>query len=228
MNRQLFELQDADNTIVRLRRDRSKLDDGTVARAERDTLGKAVTQERERQQHLHTERLDRELALKSTEEKIARQNGRLMTATNAHEVEALQRDLKGLAKSRGDLDEAILILMDEQDSGAARLADLDRQWKEKIKAAEAVEAHFNAETARIESELAATQAKRDALAKALEPEHLEKYEAFAKRYQGVAVAHPDKGMCSACGMVLTPFNLKEAKTKEWPTCESCNRLLFLG
>ena len=228
MNRQLFELQDADNTLVRLRRERSKLDDGAAARSERDTMQKAVGEERERQQHLHTERLDRELALKSTEEKIARQNGRLMSATNAHEVEALQRDLKGLAKSRGDLDEAILILMDEQESGAVRLGDLDRQWKEKIKAAEAVEAHFDAETARIESEMAATQAQRESLATALDPEHLEKYESFARRYQGVAVAHPEKGMCSACGMVLTPFNLKEAKTKEWPTCESCNRLLFLG
>lgn len=227
MNRQLFELQEADNTLAQLRRDRTRLDDGTSARAERDTLQKAVSEERERQQKLHSDRLDRELALKATEEKIARQNGRLMTATTAHEVEALQRDLTGLAKSRGDLDEAILMLMDEQESGAARLGALDAQWKTKIKAAEQVEAHFNLETARIEDELAATQAKREAIVKALEPAHLEKYEALAKRYQGVAVAHPEKGMCSACGMVLTPFNLKEAKTKEWPTCESCNRLLYL-
>ena len=117
MNRQLFELQEADNTLVKLRRDRSKLDDGTTARAERDTLQKAVNEERERQQRLHAERLDRELALKSTEEKIARQNSKLMSAKTAHEVEALQRDLNGLAKSRGDLDEAILILMEEQESG---------------------------------------------------------------------------------------------------------------
>lgn len=227
MNRQLFELQEADNTLARLRRDRTKLDDGTSARAERDTLEKAVSEERERQQKLHSNRLDRELALKATEEKIARQNGRLMTATTAHEVEALQRDLIGLAKSRGDLDEAILMLMDEQESGATRLADLDTQWKIKIKAAEEVEAHFSAETARIEAEIAATLAKREAIVQSLEPAHLEKYEVLAKRYDGVAVAHPEKGMCSACGMVLTPFNLKEAKTKEWPACESCNRLLFL-
>jgi hypothetical protein len=28
-------------------------------------------------------------------------------------------------------------------------------------------------------------------------------------------------------MALTPYNLKEIKTKEWPTCESCGRLLFI-
>src|SRR5687768_3122712 len=108
MNRQLFELQEADNTLARLRRERAKLDDGMAARGERDTLQNAVNAERGRLQKMHTERLDKELQLKATEEKIARQNSRLMSATNAHEVEALQRDLQGLKRARGDLDEAIL------------------------------------------------------------------------------------------------------------------------
>jgi len=30
-----------------------------------------------------------------------------------------------------------------------------------------------------------------------------------------------------CGMMITPYNLKEAKTEEWPQCESCTRLLYV-
>jgi predicted nucleic acid-binding Zn-ribbon protein len=89
------------------------------------------------------------------------------------------------------------------------------------------EAHFKSETERIEAEIAATQAKREALANSLDEEHLERYEEMAAQHHGVAVAHPEKGNCSACGMAIPAFSLKEAKTKEWPECESCGRLLFV-
>jgi predicted nucleic acid-binding Zn-ribbon protein len=227
MDRKLFDLQEADNTITRLRRERAKLDDGSALRAERDTLQKAVESETARLQQMHTERTDKELQLKSAEEKIARQNSRLMSATASHEVTALQRDIEALNRARGDLDEAILILMDDGDSGQAHLEDLQNQLKEKNTATLQAEAHFKAESERIENEIAATQAKREALAQSIEPESLEKYEDLAARHHGVAVAHPEKGNCSACGMTLTPYNIKEAKTKTWPVCESCGRLLFV-
>jgi uncharacterized protein len=227
MNRQLWELQEADNTLARLRRERAKLDDGTHVRGERDTLQKAVDDERARLQRLHTDRTDKELQLKSTEEKIARQNSRLMSATGAHEVTALQRDLTALNKARGDLDEAILILMDEGESGLENLKNLEAQLAQKSEETAQIEGHFNDETARIENEISAVTAKREAIAGAMPAEHLEKYESFAKRFHGVAVTHPEKGSCSACGMTIPAFSLREAKTKEWPTCESCGRLLFV-
>jgi predicted nucleic acid-binding Zn-ribbon protein len=227
MDRKLFELQEADNTITRLRRERAKLNDGSSLRAERDTLQKAVEEETQRLQRMHTDRTDKELQLKTAEEKIARQNSRLMSATASHEVTALQRDIESLNRARGDLDEAILILMDEGDTGQAHLADLDSQLKEKVAATAQAEAHFKAETERIEAEIAATQARREALAHSLDPEHLEKYDEVAASHHGVAVVHPEKGNCSACGMTIPTVRLKEAKTKEWPECESCGRLLFV-
>lgn len=228
MDRKLFDLQEADNTIARLRRERAKLDDGSSLRGERDTLQKAVEDETARLQKMHTDRTDKELQLKSTEEKIARQNSRLMNASAAHEVNALQRDIEALNRARGDLDEAILILMDEEDSGQANLVNLRRQLHEKSKETTRAEDNFKSETERIENEIAATQAKREAIKQSIEPESLAKYDEVASRHNGVAVAHPEKGNCSACGMTLTPYNLKEAKTKTWPVCESCGRLLFVA
>ena len=227
MDRKLFELQEADNTIARLRRERARLDDGSSLRSERDTLQKAVEEETQRLQRMHTDRTDKELQLKTAEDKIARQNQRLMSATGAHEVTALQRDIEALNRARGDLDEAILILMDEGESGQVHLADLQNQLKEKTQSTAQAEAHFRAETERIENEIAATQARREAIAQSLDAEHLERYDELAASHHGVAVAHPEKGNCSACGMTLTPYNLKDAKTKEWPECESCGRLLFV-
>ena len=36
-----------------------------------------------------------------------------------------------------------------------------------------------------------------------------------------AVAEPK------AAMAITPYNLREAKSQTWPTCESCGRLLFV-
>lgn len=227
MDRKLFELQEADNTIARLRRERAKLDDASSLRGERDTLQIAVDKETVRLQKMHSDRADKELQLQTAEEKIARQNSRLMSATASHEVTALQRDIAALNRARGDLDEAILILMDEEETGQAHLADLQNQLKAKSAQTNEAEAHFKSETGRIENEIAATQAKREALAQSLDPDALEKYTDIAARHHGVAVAHPEKGNCSACGMTITPFNLKEAKTKAWPECDNCARLLFV-
>jgi predicted nucleic acid-binding Zn-ribbon protein len=113
MNPLLFELQEIDNRIARIKRERSKLDDGETLRSERNTLQKAVDTEKDRLNHLNTDRTDKELQLSTTEEKLTKQQTRLMNAKSAHEVTSLQRDIAGLNHARGDLDEALLMLMDE-------------------------------------------------------------------------------------------------------------------
>lgn len=227
MNKELYALQQADDTLARLRREVAKLDDGTAARAARDGAQCAALAQQAALRKIQTDRRDRELTLKATEEKIAKQNGRLMTANNAHEVEALQRDLKGLAKSRGDLDEAILNLMDEEETAIASLAALESELATKTAATQQIETTFRDETARLTAELAATQKRRESLAAGLDEEHLEKFDELAKRFHGMAVAHLEKGNCSACGMTITPYNLKDAKASEWPSCDNCGRLLFI-
>jgi predicted nucleic acid-binding Zn-ribbon protein len=227
MNRLLFELQNADYLITKLKRDRTKLNDGTHARSERDTLQKAFDEERTKLSNLNSERSDKELQLKAAEEKLARQQSRLMNASNAHEVTALQRDIAAIQKQRGDFDEAILMLMDEIEESSTRLKQLETELGEKSRATVDVEQQFNKEVARLENELQAAQAEREQLSAQLSAAELKKYTDVAAKHAGVAVAHPEKGNCSACGMALTPYSLKEAKLQEWPTCESCGRLLFV-
>lgn len=227
MNRQLFELQEVDNILARLKRERAKLDDGTHARGERDTLQRAYGEERTRLSALTGDRSDRELQQKATEEKIARQQSRLMSAKSTHEITALERDLKALAIQRSDADEAILTLMDEVETSSQRLGELGEQLKIKNEELATIEAAFARDAARLETEMEAQRQAREAINSGLSPEEKKQYDEHARRGAGVGVAHPHNGNCSACGMTLTPFNLREAKTQTWPACESCGRLLFI-
>ena len=227
MNPLLFQLQEVDNHLARLKRERGKLDDGARARGEHNTLQLAFDQERTHLSNLNSDRTDRELAQKTTEEKIARQQSRLMNAKSSHEITALERDLKALAVQRSDSDEAILGLMDEVETSSTRLKDLQAQLAAKTDEVAQIEAAFARDTAHLELQMDARRKARELVAAQLSPDELEKYSDVAQKHGGVAVAHPQNGNCSACGMALTPFNLREAKSQTWPTCENCGRLLSL-
>lgn len=227
MDRSLFELQEADNTITRIKRERSKLDDGGSLRAERDTLAAVRDAGAQKLKELTAQRTHQEDELAATEEKIKRSQSRLMNATGAHEVTALERDIKGLNTRRGEFDETLLMLMDEIETATGELKTQEANLQAKSDETDQAEGHFKAETARLEKELTVATAERARIAATIPAPAMQKYTDYAKRMHGVAIAHVEKGNCSACGMALTLHNLREAKGQEWPTCDNCSRFLFI-
>lgn len=225
--RSLFELQQIDNTMLRLQREKSRLDDGSALRADRETLQKAISIEEANLGTHNRAREDAESELKTREDKLRTQQVRLMNAKSSHEITSLQRDIEGITKSRGAFDEAILVAMDESETTSKKLDGLRAQLENTNSQLAEVEANFESETSRVNGELKAAAIERNAAATKLDEDEREKYDAVARKRGGVAVCSDNGGNCSVCGMTLTPHNIKEAKTETWPTCESCERLLFI-
>lgn len=196
-------------------------------RAEKDTLAAALVEQESQLNLLNTNRISLESDLEAREAKLTTQQTRLMNAKSAHEVQSLERDIAALTNARGELDEKVLLLMDEIDQCVAKLDELRAQHQEKKDLLNEIESTFAGETTRIDGELATLREQRDALFATLSNVEQTKYETTASRHHGIAVAHLHDGACSACGTALTPFNLKAAKTEEWPTCESCRRFLYV-
>ncbi|MEO6907402.1 MAG: hypothetical protein ABI210_05890 [Abditibacteriaceae bacterium] len=220
-------MQEIDNHITRLKRERDGLDTGGQTRAENSTIASALAEQEKQLNVLNTNRVSLEGDLEAREIKLKTQQTRLMNAKTTHEVQSLERDIAALTTARGELDEKVLLLMDEIDQCANKLDELRAQHQEKENLLNDIESTFARETARLDQETAALKEHRDALFATLSPVEQTKYENTASRHHGIAVAHLHDGSCSACGTALTPFNLKEAKTEEWPTCESCRRLLYV-
>lgn len=226
MNRAVWDLQVVENSVAGIHRERARLDDGTHARADLATVQTAFEAERGALNTLNARRIAQEDELKAAETKITRQNARLMTAQSAHEVTALQRDITALQKVRGDLDETILTLMEEAETSTSKLQGLEAQFTTAQKHAQDVEATFKREALRLKTALEAAVVEREAARAQLAPPELQKYESAATKHGGIAVVTVENGACSECGTSLTPFALREAKTREWPTCEGCGRLLW--
>lgn len=227
MKRALLDLQEIDTALTTLARERSRLDDGSTARAKRDDLIAQLEAEKARSAKILADRTDKELQLKTAEEKLVKQQGRMMNTTSAHEIKALERDIEGLGHARSDLDEAILTLMEEGEQSAKRLSELETLVAEAKSEVTTVIKKFAVETTRIQTQTAARQAERVAIGDKLTPAEKTRYESMAKAHQGIAISKVVRGNCSVCGAAILPFTLREAKQQEFPTCEGCGRLLFV-
>ncbi len=228
MNPLLNKLQNLDSKIAQCERELERLDDGSQAREAFENVRQTLEQQSAQLKGITARRKELEDESSAVESKIALQQKRLMNAKNAHEVTSLQRDIESLNHRRGELDEAVLLAMDEgetQENGLAQTrASLESAQQEKRQ----IEGRFTLETERLEAELEAAQSERDEIWAQLDEISQKKYAQYAERFHGLGVAHIEDGNCSACGTSITPFNLRAAKTEEWPICENCNRLLFVS
>ena len=227
MNRALLDLQLLDSAIQDATREKARLDNGSAARATLSELEKQLAQTREAAATVAATRARAEGDLEAAETKIERQKKRIMTVSSAHEISALERDVEGLSRMRGELDETILIAMDEGETLAAKTEKETGEVAVARARAEQIEADFAAQTALLDKRVAGKRGARAPVIAKLSAQDKERYSEGYKRNGGVAVAHVEGGSCSACGAEILPFTLREAKTQEFPTCEGCGRMIWV-
>lgn len=227
MNRALLDLQHLDSAIAGATREKARLDNGQKARQKLSELEAQLAQTRAQATEVSHARSKAESDLEATETKIERQKKRIMTVSSAHEITALERDIEGLGRRRGELDEAILTAMDDGETLSAQLAQSEKSAAEARGHAEAIEANFASQTKRLDELVAQKKAARAPVIAQLTDDDKTRYAAGYREHDGVAVAEVRGGSCSACGAEILQFTLREAKTQEFPTCEGCGRLLWV-
>jgi predicted nucleic acid-binding Zn-ribbon protein len=184
-------------------------------------------------QDFEKKKKERELELAQKEEAIRKHSGELNTVKTNEAFKALQTEIDRAKSEVGDIETAILELMEKIDAAQKELkkAAADFSAEEKV---------LLAQIAEKESSLAATQAKketllteRQALAAPI-PEDIHKiYDHIRSRGKrdpiSKAIKKSDGGaVCGACRMNLAPQMVIEVtKLKNFVFCESCQRILYI-
>jgi predicted nucleic acid-binding Zn-ribbon protein len=144
------------------------------------------------------------------------------------ELESLQHEIASLAKRQGDLEDAVLEIMERRESAQARIAELTAERDRIAADLERTQAALDAATAEIDADTATVGGERAMLAGGLPGELVALYEKIRASSHGVGAAALRRGRCEGCQMELSTTDLNAIRAKaddEIVRCEECRRIL---
>lgn len=171
---------------------------------------------------------DKELALKTLEQKKATVHDKLYSGriNNPKELGDLEKDEMMLGEQVSTQEGAVLELMEQTESArtvaemlAGELSTAKRRWKDTV-------AHTQAETARMQQEIAALKPEREAKAALVEKTVLRRYDEIRSRREGIGMAVTGNDSCPICHIKLTAQVINSLREgMDLTICESCSRIL---
>jgi predicted nucleic acid-binding Zn-ribbon protein len=177
-----------------------------------------------------------DVASKAVEDQIATISGKMDSEqaklvsgdiSNPKELQAVSMELDALRRRKDALETDLLAEMDKRENGAAQVAKIEAALTEGRRREAEMTERFKQHGGEILREIETEKRGRAAVAAALEPGLVERYEAARERH-GSAVGVLSEGRCGACRVGLPA--LKVAALEAGPdisTCPSCGRVLIV-
>ncbi|HUR75596.1 MAG TPA: C4-type zinc ribbon domain-containing protein [Sporichthya sp.] len=192
----------------------------------RDLLVAAETEESD----IAREQIKAEADVDQVQQRAVRDQKRLDagTVSSPKELESLQHEIASLARRQGDLEDAVLEIMERRESAQARIAELTAERDQIAADLERTVAALEAATAEIDSETATLGGERATLAGGLSGELVALYEKIRAGADGVGAAALRRGRCEGCHMELSTTDLnrmREMAEDAVVRCEDCRRIL---
>lgn len=171
-------------------------------------------------------RLEGDLSTFEVQER--RYRTQLDAVTDQKQFEAVQHEIAGVARKRGDLETEVLEILEseerlaaERPALAAALAKTERETADAL-------ARLAAEEARLAGLIAALDARRTEAAAPLDAAARTRYERVRTSKGGRAVVAVVQGACGGCARNLTPHALQDARRAErLLTCDGCGRMMMM-
>jgi predicted nucleic acid-binding Zn-ribbon protein len=193
------------------------------SQAHRDSLTKdfdrAVKERKAREQELTAQ----EQAIGKMEDRAVK--GEIKTNKEYH-AHLFEIDLA--KKKKGEIEEALLLLMDEVDLKKKLLAQAEEAVKAGERKFETEKASLEGSIGRLEAEFMELTQKRKDISAAVEPLLLKKYEKLRGNKKGQALAGVNKeASCMACRLQIEPQVVSDVKRADAIlTCSYCHRILY--
>lgn len=231
MNEQLgwlIRLQELDTQIDLLREKRERLPHA-IEEAKLPIEKAKAEHEKAKATHesLSHQRRDKERDLTSQEEKLTKLHARTTEIKTNKEYQAHLAEIEAAKREKGNLEEALLVLMDQVDQSKKEM-DL----KQKSVAEE--EARFQQERQRMETEMVTAEEtlkqleqEGKAVTAKIEERLLREYQQLRTTRKGLAVVAVKDGACLGCQLALPPQLFADVrKNEKILTCSHCHRFLY--
>jgi len=227
--RELFELQEVDLEIESSERAIRQM---TAQLGESQAILQATSElatEKAHLEELNHQQHSLEWEIGDTGAKVARIEEHLYSGrtTNPKELASLQQEASGLKARRSGLEDKELVVMEQAEAAAARVAGIASRLKKLQAAWRAEQKQLKSGIEGQKQQLAGLGEKRASLSAGIEPEAVQFYTELRKR-KGTAVARVEQGICRGCRISLSSAELQRVKSGALIECTSCGRILFLA
>ena len=217
---------------LQLRRNQKQIDEikrGAQVQAQRQLLlanSERLLVARNELDALELELTRAETDLKLVEGRIAKDETRLQQSSNQKDVQGMQSELQSLAKRKGELEDAELVLLERKDEILANLKTIEFERAEIQKTLEILESEQTSGLAKLNSGQQLLREDRARNLGLLTAEVSEHYEKLFSR--GVGVGRLDGLICDACGMTLSGDSIdavRNTPADELAHCGECGAIL---
>ncbi|MDG2497052.1 MAG: C4-type zinc ribbon domain-containing protein [Aquiluna sp.] len=167
-----------------------------------------------------------EVDLELVEKRIAQDNQRLASSSDAKVITGIQHELETLAKRKGELEEAQLVLMEAADQSNLGQEAVQLHRKQLQTELTAATENAAAELSALTSELGSVNGDMVGIRKVLDDELLELFDKI--RVRGTAIGRLKDSTCGACNMNLTSTavgQLSALSQDELARCPECSAIL---
>ncbi len=168
-----------------------------------------------------------ELELSSREEAVMKANGNLLSAKTNQEYTLMQGEIARKREEKGQAEEEVLGQYDVIKLGEQLVEDAKAAVEAALKEYQAFEERALREVEGHSGELAALDARREQIRRAIAPDTLQIYDrAYSGHGDGIVAAEGD--ICQGCFSKLTPNDRARLMSgKQLMICRTCQRILYL-
>lgn len=227
----LYEVQQADLEIARLQAALAGLDSGEELKAEIAAAEEELTALQRQLHAAEAEHHDRELELRSLQEKKARFEKQLYDGSvhNRRQLEDLEKEVAMLKREGDRVELRVIELMLELEPQRTRVAERAAALAEMRDRLLGVVAAFETTSGRLQSEIAELEAQRAGAAARVGAPTRKRYEQIRARQHNLALVKVTAGTCPGCRVALPSERLKAIKAGDaGETCDNCGRMLLWG
>ena len=170
---------------------------------------------------------DKEKALKSQHEKIARFEKQINDVSSKKEYDALQLEIAHAKLECTRLEDEILNHLMEGEERAAGLPDLEKSVKQVREEVAKVEADASPRKAALETQLTETLAKLKSVESTIPPDLVPQYKRTILSLGADAMSVVLNRICETCHTEITAQTHNELQQDLFVACKACGRILYL-
>ena len=227
----LWRVQELDLDIARDEEALAALDTGAEMRAQAEQLRADLAAARAERQELDKLYLDRDLELRTLDEKKKTDQARLFSGKvrNPRELSDLEKEVAMLTREADRLADMAYELLEKLNAQTGVVA----QQQAALTAAEGelagIQERYASAAGQLTQELESLRAAREEAAGKVPAALLRRYDLIRGRHDNVGVSRVINGACSGCHVAISGDQMRAVKSSAAPqTCETCGRLLYWG